>query len=346
MLTLRNGHVLQGRITSVGDYYLVTLGDQGEARVPAASVEMVCDTLEIAYFRKRDAVRDGDLNGHLELAEWCLRNQLPVRAADQLLAAFALVPESPRIGQLETRLAMQMSALASEEGDATAASAPPAELAMTMTPSQLSEHAVLQFTQKVQPTLVNRCASNACHGTRSRQQFQVMRPARGQPVPYRMTVRNLQSALAFVDHEQPARSPLVAAPRVAHGGLAVPVFGQREALQYEQLLAWVQMVARQSTSAAAQRPGRGARHTTPGDLAGWLRRAPAGGSGRRRWPEGDNSPSGPPDPAAPAPETPSPNRPRPAIRLTRTYSTGSSWTRRERDSRFGVLLQGSVSQNR
>jgi hypothetical protein len=186
---------------------------------------------------------------------------------------------------------------ASEEGDAAVDSVPAADQAMTVTPSQLSEQAVLHFTQKVQPTLVNRCASNACHGTRSGQQFQVARPARGQPMPYRMTVRNLQSALAFVDHEQPARSPLVAIPRVAHGGLGVPVFGQREVAQYEQLLAWVQMVAKQTASTAARSDQAAPSATAPPEFL------PAGyAAPLSEEPAGDDAPAVPSDPGASASE--------------------------------------------
>ena len=244
VLVLRNGRVLVGRVCRMGDSYVVSLGDDGEARLATGDVEMVCGSLDEAYFYKRDRLRGDDLQGRLELAEWCLRNRCSWRAADQLLAVYNVAPAHPRLAVLERRLVSTdtETSAAGRASTTSSSSAPDAE--PVVTPALLPDGATVYFTQKVQPVLLNRCASNACHGTRSEQQFQLGRSLRGQPMSNRLTQKNLQAALSFVNAKQPEESPLLSAPRQPHGGLSDPVFGVRESAQYDQLLAWVRLVAK------------------------------------------------------------------------------------------------------
>jgi hypothetical protein len=249
-LILRNGQVLGGQITCVGDFYIVTFGQQGEARLPASKVEMCCATLEDAYFRKLDAIRDGDVNAHLDLAEWCLRHHVIARAADQLLRAFALDPANPRFGPLERRLF-----LATREPVPPVATRPPQiQTSRPTGPSnrrELPPGTVEFFTEKVQPLLLNRCATNACHGVRTERAFQLTRPLRGQSVPHRITQRNLDAALSMVDYEKPMESRLLTAPQSPHGGLAEPIFGARSTEEHAALTEWVRRLTRRSDEPTA-----------------------------------------------------------------------------------------------
>ena len=243
VVVLRNGRVLLGRVCRMGDSYVVSLGADGEARLAAGDVEMVCGSLDEAYFYKRDRLRGDDLQGRLELAEWCLRNGCSWRAADQLLAVFNVAPAHPRLAVLERRL-FSTDAEHSAAANASATSSNSVgDEDLVATPALLPDGATVHFTQKVQPVLLNRCASNACHGGRSAQKFKLERSLRGQPLSNRLTQRNLQAALSFVNVQQPDESPLLAAPRQPHGGLSGPVFGVRESAQYDQLLAWVRLAA-------------------------------------------------------------------------------------------------------
>jgi hypothetical protein len=225
----------------VGDYFIVTFGEQGEARLPASEVDMCCATLEEAYLLKRDRIRDGDLSAHLELANWCLRQKLNDRAADQTLAALALDPTNSRVAALDRRL--QQAAAPVVRADSTANAVVDTSPFEEVPLHRLPAGTVEQFTQKVQPVLLNRCATNACHGVRSRQAFQLLRPLRGQSVPHRLTQRNLQAALAMVNTRQPESSQLVTVPSRPHGGLELPLFGERELAQYQQLLDWARHLA-------------------------------------------------------------------------------------------------------
>src|SRR5688572_744254 len=76
VLVLRNGFVLQRRITPIQDVYLVTMGASGEIRLPKSEVEFHCHDLDEAYLQQRDALKTDEPAEHLRLAEWCLRHGL------------------------------------------------------------------------------------------------------------------------------------------------------------------------------------------------------------------------------------------------------------------------------
>jgi hypothetical protein len=243
VLVLRNGSALAGRITSVGDHYIVTFGNKSEVKLPAAQVEMCCANLEEAYNRKREALAEGEVKPHLRLATWCLNQGLFARAADQALIAFSIDPDHPDLASFERRLLfVAKSTLAGQTTSApeevdTKVANPPSSL------DALPSETVEQFTQKVQPILLNRCAANACHGIRSENGLRLVTPPKGMAMPYRYTHKNLQTALAFIDRVQPELSRLITAPSRPHGGLEMPVFDTRDLDQQQQLFQWAQWVA-------------------------------------------------------------------------------------------------------
>jgi hypothetical protein len=105
--------------------------------------------------------------------------------------------------------------------------------------STLPSDAVEGFASRVQPLLLNRCGSNACHGGRSATEFQLISPGWGKTITLRYTQRNLLAAYRQVDPARPEASPLLTVPGRPHGGLTASVFGERDRPQLELLDAWV-----------------------------------------------------------------------------------------------------------
>jgi hypothetical protein len=245
VLVLHNGQVLRGGITRVGDKFMVTLGENGELRIPVRDVQMHCRDLREVYLRKRLTLNETDVAGHLELADWCLRHSLLPQAADEVLAAIAVQPDHPQIYALERRLQLAvnrpLTTLRTERQKRPAVSLD--ELERTM--RELPEDVVQTFTAHVQPLLVNRCASNACHGSGSDAEFRLVRPSWGKTLTRRFTQRNLYASLAQIDKESPEKSPLLTAPSAPHGNLASTVFGERDQQQFELLANWVQQLVHQ-----------------------------------------------------------------------------------------------------
>ncbi len=225
--------------TKVGDRYVVAKSDGSELRIPTRDVEMHCLDLDEAYVRRRQTVSPRDASAHLQLADWCLRCGLHARAADELLAAIAIAPRDPRIGGLERRLRSATDPVPARETVPAVHPSPPHQDDSERVLSALPSDAVESFASRVQPLLLNRCGSNACHGGRSSTQFQLISPGWGKTITLRYTQRNLLAAYRQVDSAKPEASPLLTIPGRPHGGLESSVFGERDRPQLELLDAWV-----------------------------------------------------------------------------------------------------------
>jgi hypothetical protein len=254
VLVLRNGHVVQGRITRLGERYVVTFGESGEVRFPAGDVEFQCGSLDEAYFRKRDLLDPTSIRQRLDLADWCLRHDLPHRAADQMLAAAAINPFDARARALRRRLLQLAEA---REMSHHSQAAPENEVdwqAIEQVLDTTPPEAVEEFTGGVQILLLNRCGTSACHGNPAISQFHLMRPLKDRVLPRRLTQRNLYAALQMIDYENPDLSPLLTVPRGPHGGQA-GMFAGRQEEQWIPLRDWVR---RATQTADAVRAGTAA----------------------------------------------------------------------------------------
>jgi hypothetical protein len=239
MVLLRNGNLLTGRVIRAGDYYIVATGQSSELRLPVQDVDAVCRDLDDAYAIKLATMTGKGARPHLDLADWCLRHQLIGKANEQLALAANEEPEHPRISGLQYRL--KIANEKPREGTKRE------EKQVAMTTEQLDQWerelpkgTVDKFASLVQPTLMNRCATNGCHGGTSGGSYQLIRPPVGQLIHRRATQRNLFATIQQVDKSNPAESPLLQFPLKPHGGLPAPVFDRQSRIQLEQFAAWVE----------------------------------------------------------------------------------------------------------
>ncbi len=234
VLLLRNGEVLSGEVTSSDDFYTVTL-PLGEVRVPVADVEHVCSSLLEVYLRRRAAIRFGTADEHLEVAVWCLRHGLMDEAEAEAARAAALQPDHPRLGVVTHQISMIKN---------PPKPAPPAAQKQSTSGEQLDQlvrnlpaGTVEDFTKTVQPLLVNGCSARACHGG-GENTFQLMRYSRGGVAPQRVTLRNLESSLKWIDADQPGSSRLLQGAIEPHGSIDTAVLS-RDSAAYRHLASWV-----------------------------------------------------------------------------------------------------------
>ena len=246
-IVLKDGGVLVGNVSQVGDRYVVTRPGS-EIRVAPANVLLICDSLEEAYDLRREKIARPDAATHLDLADWCLRYNLISQATRELADARRLDPNHPRVGLLERRLA---AATISPTQSARPVSSPPAARVTSTTGSApanaapidaLPEGAVERFTRKVQPILVNNCTVSGCHQPGGPQNFQLDRSLLHGLGNRRTTMRNLAATLAIIDREQPQLSPLLTVPRETHGDMDRPIIGPRQQAAFEHLVDWVALV--------------------------------------------------------------------------------------------------------
>jgi hypothetical protein len=258
VLVLRNGNIVEGEITRLGDRYVVLVGESSEVRFPAGDVDFQCGSLEEAYLRKLELLDSTSIRQRLDLAEWSVRHGLTHRGADQLLAALAINPFDARAHALRRRL-IQMSE-ARQIAQAPSRSSEVDWQAIDRVLQTTPAEAVEKFTTGVQLLLVNRCGTNACHGSQANSEFRLMRPLKDKTLPRRLTQRNLYATLAWIDPADPDASPLLTIPRGPHGGEKQGLFAGKQDAQWVQLRDWVRLAAQprepsfEAEAAAAQIP--------------------------------------------------------------------------------------------
>jgi hypothetical protein len=255
LLLLRNGEVIEGEVTRAGDFYVVTQGEGSELRLPAADVEAFCASLDEAYEFKQRRLSGSGAKPHLDLADWCLRQKLHSRCAQQLVAAMRLEPNNPRLKQLETflQLAVEAPQPVPQAEPSNAATVSPEELDKTL--RALPKGSVEKFSANIQPILLNRCGANQCHGPNAKSEFRLLRPPAGQIASRRFTQRNLYATLKQLNQSNPESSPLVTLPQRRHGTSLTAVFDKLSQSQLTELVAWTKLTAGAPRSSAPQTIG-------------------------------------------------------------------------------------------
>jgi len=242
VLLLRNGEAIEGKISRVGELYYVALPG-GQIRVKAAEVDFCCRSLDEAYRRKRAGSQSGDVHAHLRLAQWCLRHDLLGSAGEELADALEADPNHPMIAVLERRLKTATEPPPQHATAAPADQAPsPEELDRLI--RGMPPGAVETFTQTIQPLLINHCGTAGCHGPQSPSQFRLLRIPPGRPASRRLTQRNLQAVLPWVNRDDPAASPLLTTSIQPHGAATKAVFSEAQVGQYRRMVDWVYLLAK------------------------------------------------------------------------------------------------------
>ena len=180
LLLLRNGRLLQGRITLTGDRYAVVIPG-GEISVKASDVQQHCRDVADAYRVKRAMARLDSVQDHVELAQWCHRLGLAELAAEELAEAKAIEPTHPMLPLVERQLRVALQSKdAAGEAAAPAISGPSVQdfdrMVRVMPPKTVET-----FAQVIQPMLVNHCGSAACHGPGAPESISFAPPAGRKP---------------------------------------------------------------------------------------------------------------------------------------------------------------------
>ena len=208
VILLKNRQVLRGEIALYGERYLITQ-PHSEIRLQRDQVEHICHDLQEAYRYLQHQIRFGEASDHLQLAQWCLDENLFREARSQLEEGMFKRPDHPRIDlirrQLELAKPRGTPDTTGETPNAAQSDAEELEALFDQMPSQVVE----TFTRVIQPILLNSCGARGCHGLGGDNQFLLHRSARGQQPSQRVTLRNLQSVLRWIDQENAHKSPLL-----------------------------------------------------------------------------------------------------------------------------------------
>jgi hypothetical protein len=243
VLVVDEDRLLEGDIEKIGDQYRIKR-TVGETWVPGSGALALCADREGAYEYLRGKANLRDPDERLRLARWCHLRGLREQAIIEATAAVELRPQ--HAPTREYLAALQRAAAAAQ-------SAPPAEpvkpVELTALPvPEVNPEAFKLFVTKVQPILMNTCAS--CHCGDHGGHFRLMRAYEGGLNNSKPTQYNLAAVAAQLNREHPAGSPLLTKAINAHGeATAAPIVGSQ--LPFKTLERWVQMVAPEAGAAPA-----------------------------------------------------------------------------------------------
>ena len=249
LLLLQNGKVVKGVIRqSAAGYVVIVTG--GQMVLPFDQVRLEAADLEDAYRQLRDTLPDHTAAAHIELARWCVTNGMPDYARKELRAALRREPDSTVAKNMLQRIndqllttkevpaVVQRNGQFSFLGDAKPGIQPESL-------GGLSREAAADYMSKVQPLLVNRCATAGCHGPGSGNSFELQRAKLGKAPPKIYSERNLAAVIQRLDLERPLSSPLLVkmrgetksvGTRQSHGGLSQE--------QQQTLRAWIESISK------------------------------------------------------------------------------------------------------
>jgi hypothetical protein len=247
VLLLRNGEMIQGRVTRCGDRFEIRVPG-GEIYVKAAEVQHECRDVQEVYLRKTALIRRDNAMDHFELAQWCIKAGLLENASRELAEATAMAPQHPLIEVLQRRLKAASTPLPQAEPDSKSTSVGPTPQELDRMVRGMPPKTVEIFAQSIQPMLVNNCSAAACHGQSASNGFRLLRLPTDSPPSRLLTQRNLHAALEWLDRDSPEASPLLTYATRPHGTARVPVFTDRQVIQFRQLRDWCYRVAKADTA--------------------------------------------------------------------------------------------------
>lgn len=307
VLVLDNDRTLEGEIERVGDQFRLRRGEAISWIPPQASAVLCADIRE-AYLvlRQRANLRDPD--ERIRLAQWCVARGLKDEAIAEARGAMELRPDYPPAQRMVRHLESMRQNEAAEAAKAAKGQIEPemsTALALEMTAPSLGV-----FTTKVQPILMNACAS--CHATGRGGEFKLARVYSGSNSNKRITQQNASSVMSQITPSQSLASPLLVKAVSVHGDQTQPALRGRQTEPFRILEAWVQQVSREHMV------------NRPRDAEGAMIAAnrgntiSAGGEIRTAEfrPDGGAFASAPPSKPAPVPESKTPPPAKPAAPVT------------------------------
>ena len=233
VLLLKTGLAMEGDIEQVGLQMCVRRGPS-EVWIAADKTMRLCPDWVDAYAFMQTFIKADNPNDRVKLARWCHLHRLTAEALEQAKIALDLNPEHGDAKQIVTMLERAMKE----------PQAKPVVRAVAPTPQRVPEPApavdvnaetLIAFTSKVQPILMNTCAS--CHAGDTGGKFKLERI--GESGHKLASQRNLAAVLDYIDVERPTISPLLVKALAPHGREAMAPIKDRSAKPFQAMQQWI-----------------------------------------------------------------------------------------------------------
>jgi hypothetical protein len=277
VLLLSNGDVLQGEISEDDRGFIVKvkLGDIRRAR---RDVEAVFSSLHEAYEYKAKRLAPRDPDEHMNLARWCLRQELNAEAMTELKGVLELDPSNNRAKDMLFNVEnTRKRGLAPPDKDVQRTGgesikpdvAGPRDLNIANVREQAKRKQALgppvildlppavairryqDFAHYVHPQLQKACAS--CHNEQSGSSFQLVPALAKRDYSNELLIRaNLDSVMRLVNPNDPAHSELLRSAIMPHPPTNKPVLHGPNDPAYRNFSIWVNSLR---TPDAGRAPG-------------------------------------------------------------------------------------------
>lgn len=236
VLLLENERTIEGEVDKFADFYRVRRS-VGETQIPTHQVLALCSDQREAYdfLRKRTNLQDPD--ERFKLAQWAQVRGLLAEAHIEIQASLALRPNhdpSKRLKQVIEQMDRREKEkkLFPEKPGLVAGNEGIAPL-----PFEVSTDALGVFCQKIQPLLMNSCAS--CHATGKGGNFKLVRVYIGSSSNKRVLQNNMAAVLAQVIPQQIGASPILVKSVSVHGDLTQAPLHNRGTPAFRMLEDWI-----------------------------------------------------------------------------------------------------------
>ncbi|MCH9726991.1 MAG: hypothetical protein K0U86_18970 [Planctomycetes bacterium] len=245
LLMMKSGRIISGQIGEGAGGYLVK-NPAGSMLVPFGDVVFEGQDMHEIYLKQRNAMKFPTANAHLDLARWCITNQLIDEAKSELKDAIRLEPK-----RSEPQLMLQRLMGKSAENRPTLnEKIKEAVLSKQMSRSEeatsltgISREQSAIFVRKIQPVLLNKCGNASCHGKAAKSEFRLIQVHRRYGNQRNSVEKNLAEVLRWIDLDDPARSQLLVKPEKEHPQRGMIVFTGYAAQKQQQLIQkWVSAV--------------------------------------------------------------------------------------------------------
>lgn len=249
LLLLQNGKMVKGVIRKSATGYVVIVTG-GQMVLSFDQVRLEAADTEDAYRQLRDTLPDHTAAAHIELARWCVTNGMLDHARKELREALRREPDSTVAKNMLQRINDQL--LTTKGVPAVAQRGSQFSMLGDAKPGirpeslgGLSREAATEYMSKVQPILVNRCATAGCHGPGSGNSFELLRAKLGKAPPKNYSERNLAAVMERLNLERPLSSPLLVKLRGETKSLGVrQSHGSLSTAQHQTLRMWVESISK------------------------------------------------------------------------------------------------------
>lgn len=251
VLLLDNDLIIEGDVVRVKDEYSVKRDGAGEVLIPENRVVKLAQSKAEAFEFLRRKAKATDPDVRIKLARWGLIHQLHPEALEEAEAALKLRPDDIQAKALVKGLKQLIEKpIAVIQPGSRGTVGESEEVAM---PNGFNANSFGPFTTKVQPLLMNLCAS--CHATGKGGNYKLVRVFEASS-NRKGTLTNLAATLNQVARDKPGSSPLLTRSVTAHGESAKSPIHDPNASSFAILEEWAATaLKRNDESATAERGG-------------------------------------------------------------------------------------------